>query len=55
MRTKKRPPGMYIWWLYEGALQRTGGALRVRYGSLTHPESHRGQQHPQGCVAGFTL
>lgn len=36
-----------------GALQRTSGALWVRCGGLTHPESRREQQHPQGCVAAF--
>ena len=29
-----------------GALQRTPGALWVRCGGLTHPESRREQQHP---------
>lgn len=36
-----------------GALQHTLGALWVRCGCLTHPESRREQQHPQGCVAAF--
>lgn len=39
--------------LLGGAFNALGGALRVRYCYLTHPETLGMQQHPKGCVAAF--
>lgn len=36
-----------------GACNAPSGALGVRWGSLTHPETLGMQQHPLGCVAAF--